>query len=786
MRKGEKPKITSLASALLVSCLTGAVLTASAKPVAYAVFDDGVLTFSYGEKPEGDNVYGFASGGSVPWSGIASQITKAVFDESMDGYKVASTAFYKFFQSCANLTSVEGLGRLDVSGISQINNTFAYCAKLEEVDFSRWVISGTKLNMSDAFINCTGLKKIYVSEKFNPTYEGTTGSPFRFSEEVYACAGLTGGNGTKWSKSYMGYQRAFMDRADQPGYFTGRTWIDVDLAGGEGVEASSYDLTTDSIQAPQVVHMGMPVRRGYVFTGWQIPSEQVEAGVTCDPYSGNITIPAGYLKAFSVTAQWESSDICPITYCLGSVRYEDQIEFYDGVTTHVLGFTNPVVSVGMKFTGWYDAPSCAGDPLTEIPAGDWGNKVLYAGEEEIGPTTLVWRGAVNDDWLNGRNWEAVGIVPQANKVPTANDVITFDGQEVGPVQFYGTVNVRDFVLAGGMTISATNDYTLSRVICGTGTVTKVGASNLTFSAANTYTGVTVVAGGTLTRSNIQAFGPVGNVVVVTNATVNLGGYANKNLNYDFVLDEGAVLDYSGNLQSYSGVNSVTLRGNATFYSGTDRTTPPNPVKTSIILDGHTLSKTGVGTLKQVPTIFSTGDSGVLHVREGTWMDVWKDNNTVYLSDFELWVDAGGTYYESQNLRWGRIRAENESTFSLNTNYRIRVQDRILGGMTAARVTVQNGSIYEPLAIGDKLDLGSLLDSGNYGPSIVLDVSNLKDAVPNSRIPLISVLESEPKKPKVTEVLNSNGKPWPVYTETRDGYYVIGVTAKNGGILLLVR
>lgn len=779
-------KIRSLASLLLVFCLAaGLVLPVAAKSVAYAVLQDGVLTFSYGEKPEG--AYDFHGGGSTqpPWYADREQITSVVFDESMQGYRVGGVAFYGFFNDCANLVSITGFNRLDVSGISQLNSTFANCSSLEELDISRWEIVDKKLNMGSTFANCTSLKRIYVSEKFSPSYEGTTGAPFVYSTGSRSCKELTGGNGTKFSTSYYAYERAFIDREGQEGYFTGRTWIDVDLAGGVGGEATSYDLTTASIQAPQVVHMGMPVKRGCRFVGWLIPSEQVEAGVSCDPYSGNITIPAGYLKAFSVTAQWEASDTCPITYYLGSVRYEDQIESYDGVTTHVLGYTNPVVSVGMKFTGWYDDPSCSGDPVTEIPAGEWGNKVLYAGEEEIGPTTLVWRGAVNDDWLNGRNWEAAGIVPPANKVPTVDDVITFDGQEVGPVQFYGTVNVRDLVLAGGMTITATNDYTLSRVICGTGTVTKVGASNLTFSAANTYTGVTVVAEGTLTRANALSFGPVENSVIVTNATLCLG--IKTTTTYDLMLEEDAVVDYSAkDLQGNPGVGSMTLCGNAAVRCDVERTTQPTVCTKTLTLNGYVLSKTGTATLKQSPSVFNTTSGGTLRVREGVWKGAYVSSSTITLSDYHLWVDAGGTYYETQNLKWGSIRSENGSTFSLNTNYRIRGIDRIQGGMTAARGTVDNGCVYEPLAVGDRLQVDSFLDPGNYGAEMVLDISNLKDAVPNSRIPLIIVLGSQSKKPKVTEVVNSNGKPWPVYTETRDGYYVIGVTAKNGGMLLLFR
>ena len=132
-------KIRSLASALLVSCLTGAVLTASAKPVAYAVLQDGVLTFRYDEnKPEGDNVWDFPTPGTgdydktdnAPWKDERANITSVVVEESMRNYEVVAYGLNGLFKGCENLTSLVGLGNFNMTKVARMLNMFQGCQKM--------------------------------------------------------------------------------------------------------------------------------------------------------------------------------------------------------------------------------------------------------------------------------------------------------------------------------------------------------------------------------------------------------------------------------------------------------------------------------------------------------------------------------------------------------------------------------------------------------------------------------------------------------------------------------
>jgi autotransporter-associated beta strand protein len=70
--------------------------------------------------------------------------------------------------------------------------------------------------------------------------------------------------------------------------------------------------------------------------------------------------------------------------------------------------------------------------------------------------------------------------------------------------------VRTFTITDG---TPAIDVSIAAAITGAGGLTKVGAGTLQFSAANTYTGVTTVAGGLLTLSGAAAKLGSGNVIV---------------------------------------------------------------------------------------------------------------------------------------------------------------------------------------------------------------------------------------------------------------------------------
>jgi autotransporter-associated beta strand protein len=138
--------------------------------------------------------------------------------------------------------------------------------------------------------------------------------------------------------------------------------------------------------------------------------------------------------------------------------------------------------------------------------------------------------------------------------------------------------------AGGsnenLTVSGSGDTTVSgSVILGTGNVAKQGAGTLTFTAANTYTGATVVSAGTLqigngTTGSIDASSAVSTVSGATLA-VNL---ANNTSLTNAIANEGTVNATGANTNTLSGIISgtgtvtqsgtgTTILSNANTYSG---------------------------------------------------------------------------------------------------------------------------------------------------------------------------------------------------------------------------
>ncbi len=184
--------------------------------------------------------------------------------------------------------------------------------------------------------------------------------------------------------------------------------------------------------------------------------------------------------------------------------------------------------------------------------------------------------------------------------------VVFDGQGAGTVELVGE-------LAPGSVLvnnAAGQDYTFggSGSLTGNMKLTKKGAGNLTISTANSYTGGTVVNGGSLLAGHDKAFG-TGDVAVhgatldlnrhtIANKVrlngnstlgyadgashIMLGGGSKVNFRDGFTLSSGKVLDVAAGGATYTGAltlgggsleldGKLTVEGAVTFESGTQTT-----------------------------------------------------------------------------------------------------------------------------------------------------------------------------------------------------------------------
>ena len=119
--------------------------------------EDGVLTISGGVAESlGSN--------GAPWGNeysFCQQIKeiKITGDITFDGDNIS---LYGLFESCGNVTQIEGLEKLDTSNVTNMAQMFKWCSSLKELDVSHFD-TGNVTKMQEMFTGDTSLEKLDVS-----------------------------------------------------------------------------------------------------------------------------------------------------------------------------------------------------------------------------------------------------------------------------------------------------------------------------------------------------------------------------------------------------------------------------------------------------------------------------------------------------------------------------------------------------------------------------------------------------------------------------------------------
>ena len=228
--------------------------TVNAEP--YVVLDGTTLTFYYDNQKSSRNgmdVGPFQNADYRGWNSYAGNITKVVFDSSMDSYTdLTSTAFWFWeftnleevvdikYLHTDNVTSMESMfgiwggtgstpytGKLpavdmthfNTSKVVNMNGVFTNCAALTTLDLSSFDTSSVT-DMSTMFSGCTGLTTIYVGSGW--TTANVTNGSIMFQD----CTSLVGGAGTTYDASHTDAEYARIDggpNSQTPGYFTAKS-----------------------------------------------------------------------------------------------------------------------------------------------------------------------------------------------------------------------------------------------------------------------------------------------------------------------------------------------------------------------------------------------------------------------------------------------------------------------------------------------------------------------------------------------------------------------------------
>ena len=136
----------------------------------YAVLEGTTLTFRYVDSATSvtaDAVYTgydtakYDTGHEAPWNSKSSTVIRAVFDASTKGkLRPASTA--RWFDGMWKLESIDGLGNLDTSKVTDMRRMFDGCSLLSSLDLSGFDTSKVT-DMGEMFYYCYSLSSLNLS-----------------------------------------------------------------------------------------------------------------------------------------------------------------------------------------------------------------------------------------------------------------------------------------------------------------------------------------------------------------------------------------------------------------------------------------------------------------------------------------------------------------------------------------------------------------------------------------------------------------------------------------------
>jgi autotransporter-associated beta strand protein len=255
--------------------------------------------------------------------------------------------------------------------------------------------------------------------------------------------------------------------------------------------------------------------------------------------------------------------------------------------------------------------------------------------------------------------------------------------------------------------NGTATFNFSGAISGSASLTKSGTSLLTLSGANTYTGATIVNGGTL-RAGVATVGTTSGAFGV-NSAVTLANTA------------GATLDlngFSNTIGSLTGGGAaggnVTL-GSATLTVGSDNTSPGAYAGVISGTGGLTKSGTGTltltgqntyggGTIVNAGTLLannataSTGSGAVVVNNSGTLSGTGKITGSVTLNNSAV-INAGTVGTVNTTFATGALTMKDTSILSVDmtstTADKINVTGGIslVGGTVMLQLNIPNGTVF---------------------------------------------------------------------------------------------
>ena len=324
----------------------------------YAVFNNGTLTFYYGEYNDDLDVevyLNFQWELYPAWQEVSENITTVTFDASFINYPISSTAF--MFNGLNNLTTINGLEYLNTSNVTDMSYMFSECSLLKTLDLTSFNTENVTY-MLYMFAHCYSLSNIYCNDNWN-THEIVSEKMFYVCENLpnYSDFDITKANPTTGYFTYALKDNAenssLLDRIDDMPRvgLVGRTlykdgdWNTLCLPFSVNDGDTNDDLTFS----------GTPLEGAIVMT----LDNSADSQTGFDPSSGILTlnfVEVNYIEAGDpYIIKWENSGEKIVNPIFTNVYY--------GSTAGSFGAS------GVSFIGTYDP-----QPLTSA-----NSNILYLG-----------------------------------------------------------------------------------------------------------------------------------------------------------------------------------------------------------------------------------------------------------------------------------------------------------------------------------------------------------------------------------------------------------------------
>ncbi|EEJ0639760.1 autotransporter outer membrane beta-barrel domain-containing protein [Salmonella enterica] len=261
------------------------------------------------------------------------------------------------------------------------------------------------------------------------------------------------------------------------------------------------------------------------------------------------------------------------------------------------------------------------------------------------------------------------------------------------------------------TLALNTGGTFDNAISGSGQVVKSGDKTLTLSGANTYTGGTLISGGTLVASNVEALG-TGDVT--NNATLALNAVGDFN---NAISGSGQVVKSGDETLTLSGANSYT--GGTTISGGTLVASNVEALGSGDVTDNATLEMNTGGDF----------DNAI----SGSGQVVKSGDKTLTLSGANSYTGgttiSGGTLVASNVEALGSGDIDNYATLQLNAS----------GQFVTANLTTHDNAITA-IGAGSALRANTLTQEANSTLAVHLTNSNSGAIVTTDRANLGGTLD----------------------------------------------